>query len=107
MPTIINTQKRISKRDAATLLGIKVYDTALPQQWLDCFVDNLKQSGVKGELYDIILSGTVWCYDRDSFIGFPYPLTLEAFGLLKAHDMIYGSHYADETKNHFNVIGVL
>lgn len=80
----ITVEKRISKEEAAKLLGLKVYDTALPQQWLDdlCLKLAATPSGrfskPKLNFQDAILSGTVWCYDG-SLLGYPYAMTEQAY----------------------------
>ena len=80
----ITVEKRMSKDEAAKLLGLKVYDTALPQQWLDdvcvklAFTPSGRFSKPKLNIYDTIVSGVVWCYDNSLF-GFPYALTEQAY----------------------------
>lgn len=89
----------LTKDEAAQKLGLAVYDTALPQNWLDDAVDTL--SGLPGKfnersrIYDTILSGVVWCYDQSMF-GSPRPLTIAAMSLLTELDRIKGTHYIDE-----------
>lgn len=96
----------VTKREAAEVLGIQTYDTALPQPWLDKVAGNLNSLAVNenGKLYDILLSSLVWCYDGGSFTGYPYPLTLKAWAFLKAHDTRFGTHMVDELKVQFNVL---
>jgi hypothetical protein len=67
-----------------------VYDLALPQQWLDDACLNLRLSASvrsgrvpADSLYDIILSGTVWCYDQARIFGEPVALTDKALELLQ------------------------
>ena len=73
----------MTKEQAAIKKGLKVYDVALPQTWLDEACLKLRLSGKTDNknLYDTILSGTVWCYDRSLF-GEPVALTNEAEKLL-------------------------
>ena len=49
-----------------TLDLFRKYDTALPQYWLDWFVD------ISGLEYHLVLSTTVWCYDNPNC---PYPIS--------------------------------
>ena len=58
----------ISKDEAAKLLRLKTYDTALPQGW----VDRITAWG-----YDP-RSTVVWCYDQNVSFGLPVGLTTEA-----------------------------
>jgi hypothetical protein len=69
-------KKRITKEEAAKMIGLKVYDTALPQQWLDVVV---KEHNLN---YNLVLSNIVWCYDG-SLMGFPCPLTVEGCAVLQ------------------------
>lgn len=98
---------RPNKRDAAELLNIETYDTALPQRWLDEFVNEIvKVTGKpRDEIYGLALSSFVWCYD-DSIMGYPYPMTITAYGWLKCYDIAKGTHYADECApaHQFNVL---
>ena len=85
---IIETRP-VNKDTAAEMLGLKVYDLALPQQWLDdaCLTLRFTASVRCGRipqdsLYDRILSGTVWCYDK-GLLGYPHALTEQALELLQ------------------------
>jgi hypothetical protein len=80
---------RVTKDEAAKKLGLKVYDLALPQQWLDDACLNLRFAASvrcgripKDSLYEHILTGTVWCYDNSLF-GYPHALTEQALELLQ------------------------
>ena len=84
---IINVTGRITKEEAAQRLGLKVYDVALPQTWLDesCLtlrVHSSKDAEIPDNLYDTFLSGTVWCYDAAWVFGEPVALTDTAHRLL-------------------------
>jgi hypothetical protein len=85
---IIRIYKNVSKDEAARILGLKVYDTALPQGWLDDILLKLaaSPSGRLGilpkDICDIVVSGTVWCYDGGMLWGFPYALTERAYDWL-------------------------
>lgn len=84
---IINVTGPITKEEAAQRLGLKVYDCAVPQKWLDesCLtlrVHSSKDDTIPKNLYDTLLSGVVWCYDVCSLLGEPVALTDEADRLL-------------------------
>jgi hypothetical protein len=87
--------KPVTKKEAAELLGLQTYDAALPQKWLDDFVDYLIRSLKKFDVYDRVLSSFVWCYDGGSVMGYPRPLTNQAFDWLQGYDITNGTHYAD------------
>ena len=59
------------------MLGLKAYDTALPQPWVD---DMREHHGfdVRGHF--------VWNYDGSSTFGRPFPLTAEGEELMKVVD---------------------
>lgn len=89
MRTIKVRSTHLTKEEAAKILGLQVYDVALPQPWLDSLIADLKASpdGRLGKLpeniYHIILSGLVWCYDKPYHIfGGPVALTTEVLQLL-------------------------
>jgi hypothetical protein len=71
----------VNKARAAQILGLQVYDTALPQPWLDAVSEALELKYSKN-MYHCILAGTVWCYDN-SLIGYPYALTKKVYDLLR------------------------
>ena len=110
MPNIIHVpqHRNTTKQEAAELLGIQIYDTALPQPWLNEVAGNLSSLDVdaSGKLYDILLTSLVWCYDQAKIFGAPYPLTLKAWAYLKALDMKTGTHYVDETHSLLNVLDI-
>lgn len=91
----------MTKYEAAEKAGLNTYDCALPQQWLDGTVKTLKENTGFGRagvlpdnLYDIILSGTVWCYDN-SLMGYPYPLTYPVMEYLRmAGEIEFENHLA-------------
>ena len=76
----------VTKDKAAAMLGLRVYDCALPQTWLDESCQTLRVNAPKGEipdnLYDTFLSGAVWCYDGSKVFGEPVALTDTVYGLL-------------------------
>jgi hypothetical protein len=83
----INVSGAITKEKAAQLLGLKVFDTALPQVWLDesCLtlrVHASKDDEIPANLYDTFLCGMVWCYDVAKIMGEPVALTETAYRLL-------------------------
>ena len=55
----------LTKNQVAEKSGLKVFDCALPQPWLNRFV---KLSGLD---YDLVLQTTVWSYDRLRIGGEP------------------------------------
>jgi hypothetical protein len=66
----------ISKRDLVSIMGIEseTFDYALPQQWLDNFVDNLCEISFfedmeRGEIYSLVLSTTFWIYPKSLSFG--------------------------------------
>ena len=83
---IITINKPVSKDEAAKMLGVKVYDCALPQTWLDEFV---KKTGMD---YHTALSSFVWSYDV-GLLGLPRPLTDEAYVYLWKLDRLTGTRY--------------
>jgi hypothetical protein len=106
MPNIICIATHPTKDEAAKLLGLKTYDTALPQPWLDDIVAAVKPKEKSSvDFYSLVLSSFVWCYD-DSLMGLPYPLTVRAFGWLKAYDDLVGTHYTDELLHRYNVLDI-
>lgn len=76
--------KNISKRELVSIMGIEseTFDYALPQTWLDDFVDknfdkvtfetskgaNDKHL-TRNEFYSLVLSTTVWVYPKGSAFG--------------------------------------
>jgi len=89
-----------TKTEACNILGIKSYDTALPQPWLDVFIEVVSDK----TNYDLSLSSYVWCYDNDSFSGYPHPLTLAAYAWLKAYDQRQKTNLADHIQ--FDVLKI-
>jgi hypothetical protein len=78
-----------TKGEAAQAAGLKVYDTALPQDWLDDVVNRLAPFGpqpARTQIYETIRIGTVWCYDTARVFGAPVALTDEANRLLSLLD---------------------
>jgi hypothetical protein len=61
--------------EAAQAIGLKVWDTALPQDWVD---DVVRVTGI----YPTAPHAFVWCYDAAKSFGSPFPLTPEAALLL-------------------------
>ena len=97
---IIQVHHHPSKESAARILGLRTYDAALPQQWLDEFVKKVEVD------YHLVLSSFVWSYDH-CLMGHPYPLTLNAFCWLKKHDVLTGTRYSDEYRDHvYNVLDI-
>lgn len=72
MYTIKQLEKmNICKGDLIKKMNWKVYDTALPQNWLNWFTD---ESGLD---YWLILSTTVWSYDSNTGFGQPISACIE------------------------------
>ena len=87
------TKEYLTRDEAALMLGLKVYDLAIPQQWLDDLYLKMSMSpaGRTGQLpegwKDIILSSLVWCYDKDgkgspSIFGYPVVMVKKALDIL-------------------------
>jgi hypothetical protein len=109
MPNIICVPHHYSrtKSAAAEELGVKIYDTTLPQTWLDSasmVIADRDPSKTRDQVYGMLLTSVVWGYDQARIFGAPQPLTLTAFTLLKAHDRAIGTHYADEVGYTHNVL---
>lgn len=102
---IISINHRPTKDEAAKLLGLKTYDCALPQQWLNVFVSALSRKlPFNHNLQDKIISNIIWSYDAHSISGHPYPLTIEGYALLLEYDRLFNSSYAVENDHEFNVL---
>ena len=108
MPNIISINSHPTKDTAARLCGLKTYDNALPQQWLDSVVDTLMPIAAKESvnIYDLLVSSIVWSYDQAKIFGAPHPLTLKAWGYLKALDRLTGSHCVDEEDTLLTVLDI-
>ena len=82
----------VNKDDLAKAAGLQVYDTALPQDWLNGVVERIVGMSsdpipnTRLHVYQTILSGTVWCYDTPRSWGAPVALTDEANRLLSLLD---------------------
>lgn len=63
----------IDKHELARAAGLKSYDVALPQVWLDNVADKLARvtGQPRCDVYDALRRGTVWCYDTH-FLGEPH-----------------------------------
>lgn len=79
----------MTKDEAAKAKNLKVYDTALPQQWVDDAVLKLLLTASvrcgripRASVYDRLVCGTVWSYDDCKIFGEPVALTDEAKELL-------------------------
>lgn len=60
-------------RELAEALGLKVFDTALPQDWVDRVYEHTAQ--IMGTTKGIWPHGFVWSYDNSPMFGEPYPVT--------------------------------
>ena len=63
--------------ELADILGLKSYDTALPQAWVDEFV---VVTGFNPVGY------FVWSYDYAKIFGEPYPLNQKAFHMFMEYE---------------------
>jgi hypothetical protein len=108
MPNIIPFNHRPTKDVAARLCGLKTFDNALPQQWLDATAEILMPVATKEaiSIYDLLASSIVWSYDQAKIFGAPHPLTLKAWGYLKALDRLTGSHCVDEESSLLTVLDI-
>jgi hypothetical protein len=78
----------MTKEEACKLLGIKIYDTALPQSWFDVMNQIFGGSSVD------VLPNFVWSYDDAILMGAPRPLTDMGCVMLICYNRIYdGSNY--------------
>ena len=70
----------MTKDQAAKAAGLVVYDVAVPQQWIETtarhIVNRLYIS--YDTAYVTLLSGVVWCYDRDKVFCHPIAVTEDA-----------------------------
>jgi hypothetical protein len=105
MPNIIPVTDRPTKDVAARLCGLKTYDNALPQPWVDSAAESLAHTAIK-DVYDLLVSSIVWSYDQAKIFGAPHPLTLKAWALLKTLDMRTGTHYVDESDSLLTVLDI-
>ena len=88
----IKEYDNISKGDLVKILGIpfdhriRAYDYALPQDWLNKFNTSEECGDLKNE-YEIVRSGTIWVYaGGECSFGFPFPITQEAFEILRVNN---------------------
>lgn len=85
---IIRADRKVTRAEAAEMLGLKTFDV-LPQTWLDeaCLLLRLsaptKDLIPTDSLYEVLCTGTVWCYDRCKLMGEPMPLTVQTAMLLQ------------------------
>lgn len=71
--------------ELAKKAGLHTFDSALPLGWYE---DVHKKTGFWPQSY-----GFVWCYDRPSVWGEPYPLTDAAKILLSFYDYLCGKEH--------------
>lgn len=74
-------------KEAAEALGLKVYDTALPQDWVNDFYE--KTAVWPAGMF-------VWCYDEAKTWGEPYPLSMDALKLLLKYERERARAYAKD-----------
>ena len=70
----MDEQPFVSIVDLAERAGLIVYDTALPQRWVDSILENSEKI-IGTRCYPW---GFVWGYDDSSIFGEPIPLTSQA-----------------------------
>jgi hypothetical protein len=58
-------------RELGEARGLIVFDTAIPQSWVDVMLELTKNMAGK----PIYPYGFVWCYDKSPIFGEPIPLT--------------------------------
>jgi len=72
----------MNKNEAAKAAGLRVYDVALPQHWIDETASRI--SNMLYISYDTayvtLLAGVVWCYDDNKIFGAPVAVTEAAEG---------------------------
>jgi hypothetical protein len=68
----------INKNTLAKAQGIKVFDVALPQQWID------KISNNDSNIYSMLLKYCVWSYDENKIFGCPIGLNSECKNFLNS-----------------------
>ncbi|PNV83815.1 MAG: hypothetical protein C0610_16685 [Desulfobacteraceae bacterium] len=63
-----------NKNEMAISYGLDAYDCALPQDWLNEWSRTLAKMKdmPRHEAYDMLMFGTVWCYDDGSLMGAPF-----------------------------------
>ena len=81
-----------TKSEMAKHKGLKIFDCALPQQWLNDIANTISEyskcCGMNyNQAYDTILCGVVWCYDG-SLLGYPFALTSKAQSTIEAYNQI-------------------
>jgi hypothetical protein len=74
----------MTKRECCDKLGVQTYDTALPQSWFE------EMWSITG---DSPLPHFVWCYDGNSILGYPRPLTARGLVMLTTYNLKHGSSY--------------
>jgi len=105
-----------AKHSAAKMLGLEVFDTALPAPWLDRTVENLQKrissetattnSSDPENMRAALLSTVVWYYPKGSIFGMPYPLTVRGAMLLKLADELNETSYM-EALPEMKVLGLM
>lgn len=70
----------MDKEKSAKAAGLLLYDTAVPQQWINETAASIARTFYidRDKVYCVLLSGVVWCYDDDRFSGVPVAVTAEA-----------------------------
>ena len=87
MLKLIDPPHDLSKSNVCDILGIKVFDTALPQSWFEQMCDIFEGSDKNP------LGHFVWCYDVGKWFGAPRPLTVEGAMALAMYNGKYDTSY--------------
>jgi hypothetical protein len=82
---MVEDNPRMTVGELAALHPIKIYDTALPQPWVDAVK---ARTGEYPRAF-------VWCYDQNRTFGAPYPLTAAARALLARYEEAEAERYLD------------
>jgi hypothetical protein len=74
----------MNKNEAAAILGLSVWDCALPQGFVnECCAFSLEH----------VPSHFVWCYDKESVLGYPRPLSARGIEILTRYNAVLGTQY--------------
>jgi hypothetical protein len=79
----------MDKNEAAAILGLSVWDCALPQGFVDQCRERLS-------LDDYVPGHFVWCYDDAAVFGYPRPLSARGIEILTRYNAAFGTQYQTE-----------
>jgi hypothetical protein len=80
---LLNREEAMTIDELAKAAGLRSYDPTKPQPWLNATASAARVLGF-ADAYEILRTGTVWCYDDTSAFGKPVALTDEARLVLAA-----------------------